>query len=557
MGHTFTIPVTDFQYSLALTIGGSTGAYSNLQTVSVDSFTFAPVQNNTVSRTINYVDQNGNKNAASTVQSAIYRRQGTLVNNQPTYTDWQLASGVNSNNFVSVTAPTIPGYTVESNQSTYFSSLMVNNDSGQLVYNVVYDKNSGQTTLNAQDSTIVAGPSAQWSPSQNFLSAVDQNDSGVDLSKVQVSGSVQTTIPGSYPINYTYTDTAGKTITKTVTVTVVPSKSSLQAKDSTLVVNTKWNPSANITSATDENGNILDLSQVQVSGNVDTSTPGTYPVTYSYTDASGNQHTQQVNVTVINSQSALTVKDSTIFVNDSWKPADNLTAATDEYGHPVDISKISISGNVDTSKAGTYPVTYSYTDGQGKSFKVVANVTVKDNQTQLQGQNSTLIAGPKTTWKPSDNLQTATDANGNPLAINQVQVSGNVNPQQPGNYQVTSSYVDQQGYYHSTPATVTVVASQASVNAQDSTVVAGPNVQWSAKDNFLTATDDTGQQVDFSQVQTTGNVDAQTPGVYPITYTYTDSQGNSYAKTINVTVVSSKNGVVTKDSTLVAGPNTQ
>ncbi|WP_338352201.1 bacterial Ig-like domain-containing protein, partial [Fructobacillus tropaeoli] len=557
LGHTFSIPVTDPQDPLALSIGASTGLDSNLQTVSVDSFTFDPAQNNTISRTINYVDKSGNKIASSTVQSAIYRRQGTLVNGQPTYTDWQLASGANSNNFAAVTAPTIAGYTIEGSQPTYFDSTTVNNDSGQLAYNVVYDKVLGQATLNVQDSTIVAGPTAQWSASQNFLSAVDQNGSAVDLSKVQVSGSVKTTDPGTYPIIYTYTDTSGKAVTKTANVTVVPSQSSLKAKDSTILVNSKWNTSDNVVSATDENGNILDLSKVQVSGNVDTSTPGVYPVTYSYTDASGNQHTQPVTVTVINSQSTLTVKDSTIFVNDSWKPADNVTAAKDEYGNPVDISKISVSGDVNTSKAGVYPVTYSYTDGQGKSFNVVAKVTVEDNQTQLQAKNSTLIAGLKTTWQPSDNLQTAIDADGKPLSIDQVQVSGSVNPQKPGTYQVTYSYTDQQGHYHSTPATITVLASQGSINATGSTIVAGPKAQWSAKDNFLTATDEHGNAVDFSQVQTTGTVDTKTPGVYPITYTYTDSQGTPFTKTINVTVVASKEGVVTKDETLIAGPKTQ
>ncbi|WP_338347001.1 bacterial Ig-like domain-containing protein, partial [Fructobacillus tropaeoli] len=543
---------------MALSIGASTGLDSNLQTVSVDSFTFDPAQNNTISRTINYVDKSGNKIASSTVQSAIYRRQGTLVNGQPTsYTDWQLASGVNSNNFASVTAPTIAGYTIEGNQQTSFYPITVTNDSGQLVYNVVYDKNLGQTTLNVQDSTIVAGPTAQWSASQNFLSAVDQNGSAVDLSKVQVSGSVKTTDPGTYPITYTYTDTSGKTVTKTANVTVVAPKSSLVAKSSTILVNSKWNTSDNVVSATDENGNVLDLSKVQVSGDVNTSTPGVYPVTYSYTDASGNPYSQPVTVTVINSQSTLTVKDSTIFVNDSWKPADNVTAAKDEYGNPVDISKISVSGDVNTSKAGVYPVTYSYTDGQGKSFNVVVKVTVEDNQTQLQAKNSTLIAGLKTTWQPSDNLQTATDVDGKPLSIDQIQVSGSVNPQKAGTYQVTYSYTDQQGHYHSTPATITVLASQGSINAADSTIVAGPKAQWSAKDNFLTATDEHGNSVDFSQVQTSGTVNTSTPGVYPITYTYTDSQGTPFTKTINVTVVASKEGVVTKDETLIAGPKTQ
>ena len=58
--------------------------------------------------------------------------------------------------------------------------------------------------------------------------------------------------------------------------------------------------------------------------------------------------------------SRLQVKDSTIYVGDKWKPEDNFVSATDKTGQDVPFEKITVSGQVDTSKAGVYPIVYSY-----------------------------------------------------------------------------------------------------------------------------------------------------------------------------------------------------
>lgn len=49
--------------------------------------------------------------------------------------------------------------------------------------------------------------------------------------------------------------------------------------------------------------------------------------------------------------------------------------ATDAYGVSL---KVSVSGNVDTSKLGTYSVSYSATDSRGNSTKTTITITVKD-----------------------------------------------------------------------------------------------------------------------------------------------------------------------------------
>ncbi|WP_421017450.1 bacterial Ig-like domain-containing protein [Furfurilactobacillus cerevisiae] len=51
------------------------------------------------------------------------------------------------------------------------------------------------------------------------------------------------------------------------------------------------------------------------------------------------------------------------------------------------------------------------------------------------------MAGPNTTWTANDNFESATDINGKALQLNNLKVTGKVNPQVPGDYSVTYNYV--------------------------------------------------------------------------------------------------------------------
>ncbi|CAK1233437.1 bacterial Ig-like domain-containing protein [Fructobacillus evanidus] len=554
LGQAITIPVTDYQDPLALSIGASTGSVTNLQAVSVDSFTFDPAQKNTASRTIDYVDQNGNEIAPATVQSATYRRQGMLVNGQPTYTDWQLASDPNSNNFSAVTAPTIEGYTVQSGQTTTFGGMTVNEDSGQIVEHVIYTKNPAQATLNVQDSTVVAGKTASWSPAQSFLSAVNANGQQADLSQMTVTGKVDATTPGTYPVTYSYKDSNGQTITKSATVTVVSAKSSLQAQSSTIWAGSQWQAIDNLVSATDANGNPLESKDIQVSGSVDTTTAGNYPITYSYTDASGNPYSQTITIKVLADQSSIAAKASTVYLGEPWSTANSFVSATDEYGHSVPLNQVTVSENVDVNKVGTYPVTYQYTDGQGKMVQAQATVTVKKNQTQLTTKGDTLIAGPKAHWSATDDLVTAFDEDGNPFSVSQLKVAEQVDPHTAGVYPVTYTYTDQLGQQHSSTAQVTVLASHGSVTTRDSTAMASPTAKWIPQDNLVSAVDDSGQTMDVRQLTVDGQADLTKAGTYSVHYSYTDAAGNNFGSTATITVTapsttSSSTSTSTQEST--------
>ncbi|GAP04369.1 bacterial Ig-like domain-containing protein [Fructobacillus tropaeoli] len=218
----------------------------------------------------------------------------------------------------------------------------------------------------------------------------------------------------------------------------------MKAKDSTILVNSKWNTSDNVVSATDENGNVLDLSKVQVSGSVNPQKAGTYQVTYSYTDQQEHYHSTPATITVLASQGSINAADSTIVAgpNTKWTPADNFSGATDANGQLIDLSKITVTGHVDTTKPGTYPVTYSYTDETGNHYSKTVTVTVNSSKGSLTAKDSTLIAGPDTKWTPADNFSGATDENGQPVDLSKVTVDGTVDTTKPGSYPITYIYTD-------------------------------------------------------------------------------------------------------------------
>jgi LPXTG-motif cell wall-anchored protein len=416
-------------------------------------------------------------------------------------------------------------------------------------------------SVDGHDTTITAGPNQKWNPADNFTSATDAHGNAVDLKDVKVSGEVDATTPGIYDVTYSYTDEFGNVVSDTVTVTVIASQASIDGKDSTIIAgpNQTWSPVDNFTGATDAQGNAIDFSDsnVSYSGTVDATTPGKYEITYSYTDEFGNVVSKKITVTVIASQVSVDGKDSTVIAgpDKKWNPADNFTGATDAEGNPVDLKDVKVDGTVDETKPGTYDVTYSYTDKFGNTVSKKITVTVVASQASVDGHNSTVIAGPDKKWNPADNFDGATDAKGNPVDLKDVKVSGNVDETKPGTYDVTYTYTDEFGNVVSDTVTVTVLASQASVDGHDSTIVAGPDQKWSPADNFDGATDAEGNPVDLKDVTVDGTVDPTKAGVYEITYSYTDANGNTVSTTVKVTVVDNKTSIDGHDSSMIADPD--
>lgn len=102
------------------------------------------------------------------------------------------------------------------------------------------------------------------------------------------------------------------------------------------------------------------------------------------------------------------VKNSTLYIGDSWTAKDNFVSATDKDGNPIDFADITVEGTVDTTKEGSYKVTYQY-----GGITEEATVTVLENQESVTTKDSTLYVGDS--WTAKDNFVSATDRDGNPI----------------------------------------------------------------------------------------------------------------------------------------------
>ena len=86
-------------------------------------------------------------------------------------------------------------------------------------------------------------------------------------------------------------------------------------------------------------------------------------------------------------QTAVEVKNSSLFIGDNWKPQDNFIKATDRFGEEVVFNRITVMGSVDTDKAGVYKVTYAY-DGAEATAEITVKTREENNGTSNGGESS-------------------------------------------------------------------------------------------------------------------------------------------------------------------------
>ena len=219
------------------------------------------------------------------------------------------------------------------------------------------------TEVNVHDSSIYVGDA--WSAEDNFGDAKDKDGNALTFADMSVGGDVvDVNTPGDYDVTYTYDG-----VTATAKVTVKPILTEVNANDSSIYVGDAWTAEDNFGDAKDKDGNALTFADMSVGGDtVDINTPGDYDVTYTYDGV-----TATAKVTVKPILTTVEGKDSTITVGDKWDAKDNFVSATDKDGNPVDFDDVTVTGSVDTDKAGEYKITYTY-DGVDTTI----TVTVKE-----------------------------------------------------------------------------------------------------------------------------------------------------------------------------------
>jgi len=279
------------------------------------------------------------------------------------------------------------------------------------------------------------------------------------------------------------------------------------------------------TALDDVDGNV----SVTISGTVNTAVVGTYTLTYMAQDSAGNEANITRTITVIdvtppvitlNGESTITLEQHAVYTE---------LGATALDGVDGNVS-VTISGNVDTSTVGSFTVTYSATDGAGNEANVTRTITIIDVTPpviMLNGEaNITLEQNAVYTELGA----TALDAvDGNISVI----ISGTVDTSTIGNYTVMYTAQDSAGNEANLTRTVRV------------TDVTPPSIILNGDENITiveggvyeelgaTASDTVDENI---SVSINGTVDTTTIGEYILTYTATDSSGNSasVSRTVNV-----------------------
>ncbi|MFS1007221.1 bacterial Ig-like domain-containing protein [Enterococcus casseliflavus] len=383
------------------------------------------------------------------------------------------------------------------------------------------------TAINVSDSTIYVGDS--WEAEDNFDSALDKDGNNVDFSALTVDDSkADTSKAGSFEATYTYDG-----VTSTAIVTVKEKMTAVNVHDSTIYVGDNWEAEDNFDSALDKDGNSVDFQDLMIDASqADTSKAGSFEVTYTYDGI-----TSKAIITVKEKMTAVNVHDSTIYVRDSWKAEDNFDSALDKDGNPVDFQDLAVDASkADTSKAGSFDVTYTY-DGVTST----ATITVKEKMTAVNVHDSTIYVGDN--WEAEDNFDSALDKDGNDVALSDLTVDASqADTSKAGSFEVTYTY---DGV--TSTATITVKEKMTAVNVHDSMIYVGDN--WEAEDNFDSALDKDGNDVALSDLTVDASkADTSKAGSFEVTYTY-----DGVTSTATITVKEKMTAVNVHDSTIYVG----
>ena len=380
------------------------------------------------------------------------------------------------------------------------------------------------TAITVHDSSLYVGEN--WSPEDNFDQAVDRDNHPVAFADVSVDGSVDTKKAGTYEVVYRYDGIESKAI-----ITVKADQTTVKVHDSELYTGENWTAKDNFDSATDRDGKPVDFGDITVTGKGDTTKAGEYEVIYSYHGVES-----KAIITVKADQTTVKVHNSELYTGENWTAKDNFDSATDRDGKPVEFGDITVTGTVDTTQAGKYEVSYGYHGVENKAI-----ITVKADQTNVTAHDSELYTGDN--WKAKDNFDSATDKDGSSVAFGDITVTGTVDTTQAGKYEVSYGY-----HGVESKALITVKTDQTTVKVHNSELYTGEN--WTAKDNFDSATDRDGKPVDFGDITVTGKGDTTKAGEYVVIYSY-----NGIESKATITVKADQTTVKVHDSELYTGEN--
>ena len=200
------------------------------------------------------------------------------------------------------------------------------------------------------------------------------------------------------------------------------------------------------------------------------------------------------------------------------------------------------NGTVNTFTLGTYKITYSFTDSSGNTAQsVVRTVTVVDTTPPV----ITLIGDDRVTH-PASSTYIDHGAHWSDIIDGQGEATatGLVDIDKPGTYEISYSAVDQSGNFADPIYRIINVVDQ---DPPILTLLGDANITHEAGYEYLDAGAVSYDNIDGNgTADTNGTVNTFTLGTYKITYSFTDSSGNTAQSVVRtVTVVDTTPPVIT------------
>ncbi|MES9684037.1 immunoglobulin-like domain-containing protein [Gottfriedia acidiceleris] len=336
------------------------------------------------------------------------------------------------------------------------------------------------------------------------------------------------------------TDTASnRSASREVVVRDTLKPTILDVTDKVIYVGDPFNPLLGITATDNVDGDIT--SKIVVTGTINNMKPGVYTLTYNVIDSDDNLVSVTRKITVIDNVKPVIngVADSTIPMGSQFDPLAGIIA-TDNIDKDI-TNSIQMIGYVDTNQKGVYNLIYKVSDSAGNTTYSNRAVTVVDNV-----QPAILGALPKllfinTNFNPLDGVVALDNTDGD--ITKSITIEGTVNTKKKGNYDLTYTVSDQSGNTTSVVRTITVID-----NVKPTiTGVVNQSIPINSSFNSMNgikAADNNDGDITKS-VKVTGTVDTKKKGIYKLTYTVSDSSGNTTTEYRTITVVDNVKPIIT------------
>ena len=403
--------------------------------------------------------------------------------------------------------------------------------------------------------------------------AIDDGDGNV-TDKIVKTGSVNTSIPGQYEIVYTVSDSVGNVATLTRIVNVIDNVAPIVKFEPDK--NNEYKKSHNTKVTITDKHSDVDAGNLKYLWTNNTNTPSEDIIDNIFTNGSTIGTTANItgtyylwvlakdtagNITIVrskefrldNTKPIITLKgESVVNINAGTKYNDAGANASDE--HSGISGSISVTGEVDTSKAGTYTITYTVSDRAGNQANPVKRtVNVIDNVGPIvkfgTDGNSTYQKNHSTTVTVSDEHSSVNKSS--------LKYLWNTSTSTPNESDIKTSFNN--GGTISTPSGKTgtyylwILAKDIAGNK---TIARSKNFKLdntkptislngsaseslslgsSYSDPGATASDNIDGNL-TSKITKSGSVNGNKSGTYTITYTVSDNAGNSASVSRQVTV---------------------